>query len=106
MGEILPELTLKEKRREMVLEPPSGRRGVIQAGGEASGDDVWRRRLQRGAFRVGGSWVEGIMRKLPPPPRLNPLRKVSSGSTADPVVVPLLLVLPVAHGGTAPGMER
>ena len=30
-GETLLELMVEEKRREMVLEPPSGRRGVIQA---------------------------------------------------------------------------
>ena len=90
----------------MVLEPPSGRRGVIQAGGEASGDDVWRRRLQGGVFRVGGSWVEGKMRNFPLHRDLTPCEKTPSGSTADPAVVPLLLVLPVAHGGTAPGKER
>ena len=61
----------------------------------------------RGASsRIGGSWVEGIMRKLPLHRDLTPWKKCPSGSTADPAVVPPVLVLPVAHGGIAPGKER
>ena len=59
----------------MVLEPPSGRRGVIQAGEETSGDGVWRR-LQRSTFSnrrvVGG----GDNEETTPPLRLNLLGKM------------------------------
>ena len=66
----------------MVLEPPSGRRGVIQAGEETSGDGVWRRQLQRSMFSnrrvVGG----GDNEETTPPPRLKLLENCPSGSTA------------------------
>jgi len=42
--EKLPELIVEERRKEMVLELPSGRRGAIQAGGGLPGEESWRRR--------------------------------------------------------------